>query len=161
MNSDLIDLLRRMAASEIKYLIVGGYAVIHHTEPRYTKDIDLFVATDPENARRVYNVLKAFGAPLEGLTAKSFEDVNSFFIMGREPNRIDILMGIPGIDFESAWRNRDTTELRGIELNFIGLDDLITVKKAAGRDQDLMDVKALELRKSILSKDKQQPPEKD
>ena len=161
MNSDLIELLRHMDESGVRFLVVGGYAVIHHTEPRYTKDIDLLVSTDAKNAQRVFNVLKNFGAPLEGLTAESFQDDNSFFMMGRDPNRIDILMGIPGIDFEAAWQNRDVSELRGIKLNFIGLDDLITAKTAAGRDQDLIDVKALKLRKAILAREKQQQPPTD
>src|SRR5882724_12020658 len=88
---------------KVKYLIVGGYAVSFHAQPRATKDIDLLIKPDAENAKAVYAALAKFGAPLEGLTAEDFNDRGKFFRMGREPIMVDILPEIDGVDFDLAW----------------------------------------------------------
>ena len=144
MNSDLTDLLAAFDREHVRYLIVGGYAVSFHAEPRYTKDIDLFIATDPENAHAVFRVLCAFGAPLEGVTAEDFQNADLFYQVGLPPNRVDILMGIPGVEFQHAWEGRVRAVVDGLPLLYMGLDDLIAAKRAAGREQDLLDAKKLE-----------------
>ena len=144
MNSDLTDLLAAFDREKIRYLIVGGYAVSFHAEPRYTKDIDLFIATDPKNAQAVYRVLSAYGAPLDDVTPDDFQNQKLVYHMGLPPNRVDILMGMPGVAFEKAWPNRVQARVDQLRLVYIGLDDLIAAKRAAGRDQDLLDVKQLE-----------------
>ena len=149
MNSDSIELLAVFARENIKYLIVGGYAVSFHAEPRYTKDIDIFIATDPKNAKAIYDALTKFGAPLEGVTPQDFENKEQFFMIGVPPNRIDILMGIPGILFEDAWVKRIEADIEGVIINYISRDDLITAKRAVGRAQDLLDIQALEQAKKI------------
>jgi hypothetical protein len=128
----------------VRFLVVGGYAVMRYAEPRFTKDLDLWVATDPENAQRTYDALKAFGAPLAGLSVKDFTDSQSFYQMGVPPFRVDIMFFLTGLEFESAWKNRDNARLNNVDVPFISIDDLIAGKKALGRPQDLIDVANLE-----------------
>ena len=143
MNSDLIELLAAFENNNVRYLIIGGYAVGFHAEPRYTKDCDIWIATDPENAKAVYDTLKGFGAPLFDATPKDFEDSDAFFFFGEPPNRIDIIMGPPGGDFNAAWENRVTQQAEGTSINFASRADLIALKRAAGRPQDLLDIDML------------------
>ena len=105
-NSDFSDLLNLFNANNVKYLIIGGYAVIQYAEPRYTKDLDIWVSVDIDNAAVVYKALKEFGAPLVGLTEADFSEEGFFYQMGRPPMRVDILMGIPGVSFDQAWQQR-------------------------------------------------------
>ena len=147
MYPDFKELLFVFNTHCVKYLIVGGYAVSLHAQPRATKDIDILVKPDAENARAVYSALAAFGAPLEGLAAEDFADLSSFFRMGREPVAVDILAEIPGVDFDLAWEHRvegviDTAT--GLRANFISAGDLLSAKLAAGRPQDLADVAAIQ-----------------
>ena len=142
-NSDFSDLLSLFNDHHVKYLVIGGYAVIRYTEPRYTKDLDLFVATDAENARAVFAALREFGAPLAGLTEKDFAEDGYFYQMGVPPIRGDIMMGVPGVVFPDAWERREEVELGGLRVPFISRRDLITSKDAAGRPQDVIDADAL------------------
>jgi predicted nucleotidyltransferase len=144
MNCDSIELLAAFIRENIRYLIVGGYAVSFHAEPRYTKDLDILIATTPENARALFRTLGQFGVPLQDVTPEDFENKELFFMIGAPPNRIDILMGIPGIDFEQAWKNRVEADIEGVTISYISREDLIASKRAAGRDQDLLDIKMLE-----------------
>jgi hypothetical protein len=93
-------------AQNVKYLIVGGYAVSLHAQPRATGNIDFFIKPDPDNAQAVYAALAKFGAPLAGLTADDFSEPGKFFRMGRPPFMIDILPEISGVDFDGAWQRR-------------------------------------------------------
>jgi hypothetical protein len=124
-------------------MIIGGFAVIKYAEPRFTKDIDIWVGTDHENARRVYDALKEFGAPLSGISPDDFTKEGYFYQMGRPPFRVDIVMTIPGIAFEEAWVNRVITELESNLAAFISKPDLIRAKAASGRPQDLLDLERL------------------
>ncbi|MFZ5995486.1 MAG: hypothetical protein ACOYU4_10935, partial [Thermodesulfobacteriota bacterium] len=90
-----------------------------YSEPRFTKDLDIFIATDPENANSVYVALKEFGAPLAGLTSDDFTQEGYFYQMGRPPLRVDIMMSIPGIRFEDAWKNREMVELHDLKVPFM------------------------------------------
>jgi SAM-dependent methyltransferase len=99
--------------------------------------------TDADNAQVIFRSLKEFGAPLVDLTVDDFADEGYFFQMGVPPSRIDILMGIPGPDFEEAWNNRDEIDFEGLGVFFISKEDLITAKLASGRPQDLIDVESL------------------
>ena len=142
-NSDFSDLLRLFNANRVEYLVIGGYALIQYAEPRYTKDLDLWISTDPENASAVYHSLQSFGAPLEGLTQKDFAEDGFFYQMGLPPVRIDILMGIPGLAFQEAWERRETVWFDDLPVLFISREDLIVAKRASGRPQDLIDVDLL------------------
>ena len=143
-SPDFKELLNLFKKHNVKYLVVGGYAVMLYTEPRFTKDLDLLISIEIKNATAVYNALKEFGAPLADLTVKDFSQEGYFYQMGRPPVRVDILMSIPGVKFSSAWSRRKQLTIDGVEMNFISKEDLIASKKASGRAQDLIDVKNLE-----------------
>ena len=143
MYQDYKDLLSAFQSHGVKYLVVGGFAVIHHSQPRFTKDMDLFIKADPENAKATYAALADFGAPLQDIRPDDFTDRKSFFRFGREPKGFDILPAIPGVDFDAAWERRveivvDTAT--GLKANFISAEDLIASKLASGRARDLADV---------------------
>ena len=142
-NSDFSDLLRLFNANHVRYLVIGGYAVIQYAEPRFTKDLDLWISTEINNAAAVYRALKEFGAPLVDLTDVDFAQDGYFYQMGVPPMRVDILMGIPGVEFEQAWKNRKEVDFDGLMVNFISKQDLIAAKLASGRPQDLLDADAL------------------
>lgn len=148
MNSDFKELLKIFAENQVKYLIIGGYAVAKHAEPRYTKDLDIWISNSIENAEKVYQSLKDFTAPLSEITVEDFTIPTMVFQIGIEPSRIDILMGLKDLDFEECWKRRATSKIGDIELHFISLDDLIFNKTLAGRPQDLRDVEILNLKKS-------------
>ncbi len=143
LNSDLIDLLRALNAEGAKYLIVGGYAFAVHGKLRATKDADIFVGTDSENAQKVWKALRAFGAPLDELQVQDLTVPQTFFIMGRAPNQIDIITTIDGVTFDRAWENRLSSTYGGIPVSYIGKADLIANKESAGRPQDRVDVEYL------------------
>ena len=142
-NSDFSDLLQIFNANKVKYLVIGGYAIVQYAEPRFTKDLDVLISTDLVNAEAVYNALHEFGAPLTGLTPKDFSEEGFFFQMGVPPVRVDVLMGIPGIQFEECWNRRVEVDFDGLKVIFISKLDLIASKRAAGRPQDLIDVDLL------------------
>jgi predicted nucleotidyltransferase len=142
-NSDFSDLLRIFNDHNVKYLVIGGYAVVQYAEPRFTKDLDVLISTDAENAEAVFNALREFGAPLAGLTPKDFSEEGFFFQIGVSPIRVDVLMGIPGIRFDECWERREEVDFEGLKVIFISKQDLIASKRAAGRPQDLIDVDLL------------------
>jgi hypothetical protein len=129
--------------NSVRYLVISGYAFIQYAEPRFTKDLELWVSTDASNAAAVYQSLKSFGAPLADLTEADFSEDGYFYQMGVPPIRVDILMGIPGVDFEQAWKNRSEVDFDGLVVHFISKQDLIESKKASGRPQDLIDADLL------------------
>ena len=146
MYQDYKDLLSAFRFHGVKYLVVGGFAVIRYSQPRFTGDIDLFIKADLANARAVYAALSEFGVPLQGVRPEDFTDRNSFFRFGREPRGFDILPSIPGVDFDAAWEKRVETVVdpaSGLKANFISADDLIASKLASGRPQDLADADAI------------------
>jgi hypothetical protein len=143
MSKDFQDILRAFNAHKVKYLVVGGFAFGVHLEPRTTKDIDLWIRTDPENAKAVFQALTEFGGPIAGMSPADFAD-GTIFQMGQPPQRIDILQQVSGIDFDSAWEHRLEGFIDEQTPAFvISRDDLIANKLASGREQDLLDVKML------------------
>ena len=147
MYQDYKDLLSAFHAHGVRYLIVGGYAVIFHAQPRFTNDMDFFIKADAANAQATYAALAEFGAVLEGIRPDEFADRSSFFRFGRDPRGFDILPDLPGVDFEAAWERRVEgliDEATGLKAFFISKDDLIAAKLASGRPQDLADVSAIQ-----------------
>jgi hypothetical protein len=142
-NSDFRELLNLFEKHKVRYLVVGAYAVMKYTEPRFTKDLDLWIAIDRENANSVYAALKEFGAPLTNLCADDFTQQDYFYQMGIPPLRVDIMMSIPGVKFEEAWKNRAAVELDDLKIPFISRSDLIRAKEASGRPQDRIDIDRL------------------
>lgn len=143
-NPDFKELLSTFKRYKIKYLVVGGYAVMKYTEPRYTKDLDIWISTDKQNAENVFAALCDFGAPLINLTPDDFTQEGYFYQMGKPPFRLDIMMSIPGLDFQQAYKNKIEVEIGSVTIPFISRLDLIKSKKASGRPQDLIDVEKLE-----------------
>ena len=142
MNPDFKEILATFNEHGVSYLIVGAYAVLKYAEPRYTKDLDIWVEPSKENAARVYAALQDFGAPMGDMTESDFA-TDGFFQMGRPPVRIDILMSVDGVEFADAWPNREEGNFDGIPANFLGPDDLITNKTASARPQDIIDVQSV------------------
>ena len=143
-NPDFRDLLKTLNDYGVKYLIAGGYAVMYHTEPRFTKDIDIWVEPTISNAKKLWKALAEFGAPLEKVTIDDFCNKELIYQIGVAPTRIDIMMDIPGVEFEKAWQNRIQSKYGEIPIFIMSLNDLIKAKKTAGRDQDLLDLKRLQ-----------------
>jgi hypothetical protein len=166
MHRDFKELLSILNDEKVKYLIVGGYAVSLHAQPRATKDLDILIKPDKANAAALFRALAKFGAPLEGLKPSDFAERGSFFRMGKPPVMVDILPEITGVDFDHAWRRRvmETLDAKtDLKVPFIAADDLIAAKEAAGRAQDLADVKALrkaQERASTGPKRKRRPAKK-
>jgi hypothetical protein len=144
MNADFLDLLGAFNLAEARFLIVGAYAVGVHGRPRATKDLDVWIEASADNARRVMQALRDFGAPLGDLAESDLETPGTGFKMGEPPARIDILTLIEGVRFEDAWPRRIETSFGSVRCGVIGRDDLLANKRAAGRPQDLADVAALE-----------------
>jgi hypothetical protein len=142
-NSDFSDLLKLFNHNKVEYLVIGGYALIQYGEPRFTKHLDLWRQTAIDNAEAVYRSLKSFGAPLANLTKADFSEEGYFYQMGAPPVRLDIFMGIPGGNFDQAWATRNEVDFDGLIVPFISKEDLIAVKRASGRPQDLIDVENL------------------
>lgn len=144
--ADFQDMVLTLCAAKAEFLIVGGYAVAWHGHARSTGDIDLLVRPTPENAIRVFEALVRFGAPVvaAGLTVGDLTKKDLVYQMGRPPRRIDILTDISGVEFETAWQQRVESDWRGCKVGMLGLDDLLTNKRASGRPKDLADVSELE-----------------
>ena len=145
MSPDFLDLLRALLGADVRFLVVGAYAVGVHGRPRATKDLDVWVEASAENAPKVINGLIEFGAPLMGLTESDLQTPGVGLQIGVEPGRIDVLTSVSGVRFEDAWpRKVQANFAEGLRCDVIGLDDLLQNKRAAGRPQDLADVAALE-----------------
>ena len=143
MNSDFEELLRIFNEKEIKYLIVGGHAVMLYTEPRYTKDLDVWIEATGENAAKVFRALAEFGAPLAGLSADDFTREGFYYQVGRPPAGVYILMSVDGVRFDEAWPKRNQSELGSQRAWFISRADLLQNKRASGRHIDLHDADLL------------------
>ncbi len=143
MNSDFSDLLKLFKSCRVRYLIVGGHAVMKYTEPRYTKDLDVWIEPSAKNARAVFKALRQFGAPLARLTDSDFAKEGFFYQMGRPPARVDILMSIEGVRFADAWPKRVNTDFAGTPAYVISRQDLIANKRSLSRPQDLVDLESL------------------
>lgn len=143
MNSDFKDLLRIFGEEEVEFLVVGGYAVIHHTQPRYTKDLDVWIKPSPENARRVTRAFLRFGVPMIEVTEADFAEEGLQYAIGLPPSQIDFLTSLPGVRFEAAWEDRVEGQAEGLTVPFLGVPQLIAAKTLAGRPQDLADLDEL------------------
>lgn len=128
---------------DVRYLIVGGFAVGVHGHVRYTKDLDIWVDATPENAARLIQVLEDFGFGDLGLAAEDFLQPGNVVQLGYPPNRLDLLTQPSGVTFTDCWDARLRVELGGVTANVMGFDDLIKNKRASGRLRDLADIEDL------------------
>jgi hypothetical protein len=140
MSSDLKELLVCLNQHRVRYVIVGGYAVMKYTEPRYTKDVDLLIEASVTNSKRVVAALTAFGAPVSNLSPTEFAAEGTMYFMGVAPMRVDILTRVKGARFVNIYRTSEKGDLFGAKVRFISRANLIKTKKAAGRPQDLLDL---------------------
>ena len=141
---DFHDLLSAFIDHEVRFLVVGGYALAIHGHPRATGDLDLWIECNEANAARAYQALRVFGAPLRELTLEDLTTPGTVYQIGLPPVRIDILTRITGVEFDSAWRDRRDTEIDELEVPVIGRDALLANKRELGRTRDLADVELLE-----------------
>ena len=140
LQRDLREFVELLNCSEVRYVIVGGYAVAYHGHPRFTGDIDLFVESSADNADRILAALHQFGFGDLELTAQDFQHPDNIVQLGMPPNRIDLLTSLSGVSFEQVWQARLKTELDGLPVCFISKDLLLQNKRASGRAKDLADV---------------------
>jgi hypothetical protein len=143
-NKDFMKLLRVFAKVDVRYLLVGAFAVEYHGQPRTTRHMDLWLDDSAENMERAYRALTDFGVPPIAIDHLNAALPLEVVWIGVPPNRIDLAKGIRGLDFATAWLHRETTELGGILVHVIGRKDLIAAKRECGRAKDLFDAEALE-----------------
>jgi predicted nucleotidyltransferase len=140
---DFKEFLRLLRSHGVEYLLIGGYAVIYHGFPRATGDMDIWIAMDPENARRMVDTVREFGFDTPDLSPALFLQDDSMVRMGNVPLRIEILTRISGVGFDECYHNRVVDEMDGVEVSVISLRDLLANKRASGRHKDLMDIEEL------------------
>ena len=143
LTDDFKEFLRLLNANHVEYLLVGGYAVGLHGYPRATVDMDIWVRPTPTNAARVMTALRAFGFDLPALQPRLFTDPGSIVRFGTPPFRIEVMTTIDGVEFAACAARADVFEIDDLPIPVIGLADLKTNKKAAGRHKDLADLENL------------------
>jgi predicted nucleotidyltransferase len=144
LNKDYKEMLQCLLGENVRFLLVGAYAVAVHGFPRATKDIDFFVWATPDNAANLMRALTKFGAPLHDISEADLSAEGTVFQIGNSPRRIDIITNISGVTFEQAYANKATIFIEGMEVPVISLQDLIANKRASARLQDLADIEKLE-----------------
>jgi len=141
---DFKEFLKLLNDKGVQYLLIGGYAVAYHGYPRATSDIDVWIATNPDNAKRIVVALREFGFDFPELTEGLFLQENKIIRMGNPPLRIEISTGISGVKFNKCYTERIMDTLDGVEVPIISLENLKQNKKAAGRLKDLDDLENLQ-----------------
>lgn len=145
MNDDFRELLGALLDGSVRFIVVGAHAMAVHGVPRATGDLDVWIASDEENADRAWSAVVVFGAPMEtlGFHREDFMREDQVFQIGVPPRRIDILTSISGVSFEEAWPERVYHEVGGLAIPFLGRASLVRNKRASGRTKDLADLEAL------------------
>ena len=144
LNPDFKEFIQSLNANQVKYLVIGGYAVAVHGYPRYTKDIDIWLEMTPENADRMLAALRDFGFGTLEITPEDFMTPNQVIQLGYPPNRIDLITTPDGVDFPTCYNAKVEIEMNNITVPFIDLENLRLNKRASGRLQDLADLENLE-----------------
>jgi len=144
LSKDFKEFIELLNENNVRYLVVGGYAVAFHGHPRYTKDLDIWVELSPDNANKIIDALKKFGFGSLGLKPNDFLESDQIIQLGYPPNRIDILTTLEGLNFEDCYKARVEIEIQGLRIDFIDIENLRKNKRATGRSQDLADAENLE-----------------
>jgi Nucleotidyl transferase of unknown function (DUF2204) len=144
LSPDLREFIGLLNSHRVEFIIVGAHALAWHGLPRYTKDIDFFVRSSLENAEALLDVLGEFGFGSLGLTAEDFLKPGQVIQLGREPNRVDLLTGLSGVEWAECWSSRVEGEMDGLPVSFLGRETYIKNKLAAGRPQDIADAARLQ-----------------
>jgi hypothetical protein len=137
-------MLQSLLDQEVKFLLVGAYAMGAHGYPRATGDIDIWVESSAENSRRIYQCLATFGAPLHEIDETTFVEPDVVFQIGVTPRRIDVISAVSGLEFDQAYAKRQIVDIEGLSVPVVSRDDLIRNKRATGRDKDRLDADRLE-----------------
>jgi len=144
MNPDFVDLLRAFNAADVRFLVVGAYALALHGRPRATGDLDIWIDATPDNAGRIMTALAAFGAPLAEVSIDDFAREGIVYQIGVPPGRIDLLTQLTGLAFADAWPGRLRRPFGDVEVDFIGREAFLRNKRATGRPKDLGDIEGME-----------------
>jgi hypothetical protein len=143
LHPDFKDFLRLLNSHNVKYLLVGGYAVGYHGYPRATGDMDIWIEISEVNSKKVASAFIEFGMPDETLSEKLFIEKNKVIRMGVPPVRLEVITTASGVNFNECYSNREVIEIDSILINFISLQDLKKNKQAAGRHKDMEDLEHL------------------
>ena len=143
LNPDFKEFFESLNRNDVRYLVVGGYAVAFHGYPRYTKDIDVWIEATTDNVQRLIQALRDFGFGALGLQERDFLEPGYTIQLGRPPNRIDLLTSVHGVDFPVCFESKVSAELAGLVIQVISLEHLKENKRAVGRFQDLADLENL------------------
>ena len=144
LSKDFVEFIESCVARDVKFLIVGGYALAAHGHPRATKDLDVWILADDDNAERLVAAIDDFGMESVGLESSDFMEPEIVVQLGYPPVRIDLLTSASGVEFGACWERRMLVTVGSVEAGFISYDDLIANKRASGRAQDAVDVEVLE-----------------
>jgi len=144
LNEDYKDMLLALSDENVKFILVGAYALAAHGYPRATMDMDIWVMPFPDNAEAVLRALSRFGAPLDKITKEDLQQEGTVFQIGVAPRRIDIITSASGLRFERAYQNSILLNIDGIDVHILSIDDLIITKRSTGKTQDIADAEALE-----------------
>lgn len=144
LDKNFKEFIELLNVHKVKYLVVGGYAVNFHGYPRYTKDIDFWIWLSPENIKQLLKALQDFGFGSMGLSEADFSKTGNIIQLGYEPYRIDLIMELEGVDFENCYEHKEQITFNNTDISFLNLEDLIEIKKLAGRPQDIADASQLE-----------------
>ncbi len=142
-NPDFREFIESLNKHNVRYLLIGGYAVALHGHPRYTKDLDIWIWMDNTNAANLLDALKDFGFSSLSLVIEDFLKPDQIVQLGFPPNRIDLMTSPKGVDFNTCYASREKIEIEGLKVNLIDLNNLKLNKKATGRHQDLADLENL------------------
>ena len=142
-TQDFKEFIESLNGNDVKYLVIGGFAVAFHGHPRYTKDLDIWVNSTNSNVKKLLRALNDFGFESLGLTLEDFLNPENVIQLGYPPNRIDLVTEIKGVDFELCYVQKVETQIDRLKVNFIDLNNLKKNKKATGRAQDLADLENL------------------
>lgn len=146
---DFEDMLRSLEDYQVRYLVVGGLAFIYHAKPRYTKDMDLWVEPSDENVGRANQALVEFGSP----TRFDFGDTKQILQIGVAPNRVDLLLEVTGVRFETAWRKRVRDAYGRVTANWMDIDSLIRSKRSIDDPRHRLDVNVLQRVKELRKRE--------
>ncbi|HEY7223085.1 MAG TPA: nucleotidyl transferase AbiEii/AbiGii toxin family protein [Micromonosporaceae bacterium] len=144
LNRDFSEFIASCVVHDVRFMIVGGYAVAAHGHPRFTKDLDVWVWVDDQNANRLVAALDDFGFGSVGLTPDDFLEEGMVVQLGYPPKRIDIITQVDGVEFDPCWERHIEVDIGGQRVPFISVEDLLANKKASGRPRDLADAAAIE-----------------
>ena len=144
LNQDFKEFLYALHVNQVRYLVVGDYAVALHGHPRYTKDMDIWIERTPDNTQRMVAAMNDFGFSSLALAESDFLEEDQIIQLGYAPTRIDIITELPGVTFSESYKMRVVVQIDDLPVSFIDLATLRRNKRASGRYHDLADLENLQ-----------------